>query len=413
MMDEYGLRGHSWFEEMYTIRESWIPANFKDYHMSGLMKTTSRSETINAFLNVYTKYWNDLVYLLNTFDDAIESQRKVHYSLEVAIRTTIPRLLSPSKIEAQAANVYTKMIFYVQKEMNKAVWLCGVVDVLEVGDKKIYNIMHKNRKAEVMLNSEVQSIPEKYIFPHWRRELVPIELLSARARYGEMDIEKQVMINQAVLMFDLIIGHVRNDKNSLAKFVDQMEQWGDEISIDVPILTSTEQKRNDIQELLCVFEPESVDILPPTRIRNKGCGTGKRIVGMSERASVNANKTKRLCRTCEKMAWHDSRNCSSKSDVNILPPTRIRNKGCGTGKRHVGMSERASVNAKKTKSRTCEKMACHDSRNCLSKSDEDGSTVFLGLIPKLKCGGLISNTSLLCSLLEIEFSTVSSQILCK
>ncbi|XP_024962800.1 uncharacterized protein LOC112502991 [Cynara cardunculus var. scolymus] len=342
-MDEYGLRGHSWFEEMYTIRESWIPANFKDYHMSGLMKTTSRSETINAFLNVYTKYWNDLVYLLNTFDDAIESQRKVHYSLEVAIRTTIPRLLSPSKIEAQAANVYTKMIFYVQKEMNKAVWLCGVVDVLEVGKS---------------LSIVIATILFAMVY-----------YVATRLRYGEMDIEKQVMINQAVLMFDLIIGHVRNDKNSLAKFVDQMEQWGDEISIDVPILTSTEQKRNDIQELLCVFEPESVDILPPTRIRNKGCGTGKRIVGMSERASVNANKTKRLCRTCEKMAWHDSRNCSSKSDVNILPPTRIRNKGCGTGKRHVGMSERASVNAKKTKSRTCEKMACHDSRNCLSKSD--------------------------------------------
>ncbi|XP_024959811.1 protein FAR1-RELATED SEQUENCE 5-like [Cynara cardunculus var. scolymus] len=350
LMDEYGLRGHSWFEEMYAIRESWIPAYFKEYPMSGLMRTTSRSESINSFFNVYTKYWNDLVYFLNTFDDAIESQRKEHCSLEVATRTTIPKLLSPSKIEAQAAKVYTKTIFFdVQKEMNKAVWFCGVVEVVEVGEKMIYSITHKNKNSEVkatykvvhdvrdesfecscnhfvrngilcrhafkvMLNSEVQSIPEKYILPRWRRELVPIELMPAQVRYSEMDVEKQALINQAISMFDLIIGRVRNDKGALTEFVNQLERLGDEISADVPILTVTEQKRNDIEELLCVTEPESVDVLPPTGVRNKGCGTGKRLVGVSERVSMNAKKQKRLCRTCDKMGWHDSRNCPMKGD---------------------------------------------------------------------------------------------------
>ncbi|KVH93688.1 Zinc finger, SWIM-type [Cynara cardunculus var. scolymus] len=148
--------------------------------------------------------------------------------------------------------------------MNKAVWFCGVVEVVEVGDKMIYSITHKNKNFEVkatykvvhdvrdesfdcncnhfvhngmlcrhafkvMLNSEVQSIPEKYILPRWRRELVPVELLPARVRYGEMDDEKQALINQAISMFDLIIGCVRNDKGSLTKFVEQLERLGDEI----------------------------------------------------------------------------------------------------------------------------------------------------------------------------------------
>ncbi|KVH98672.1 hypothetical protein Ccrd_023110 [Cynara cardunculus var. scolymus] len=87
-----------------------------------------------------------------------------------------------------------------RNEMNKAAWFCGVVEVVEVGDKMIYNITHKNKNSEVkatykvvhdvrnesfdcscnhfvrngilchhafkvMLNSEVQSIPEKYILP--------------------------------------------------------------------------------------------------------------------------------------------------------------------------------------------------------------------------------------------------------
>ncbi|XP_024965434.1 protein FAR1-RELATED SEQUENCE 5-like [Cynara cardunculus var. scolymus] len=265
LMDEFGLRGHSWFEKI---------------------------------------------------------QRKEHCSLEVATRTTIPTLLSPSKIEAQAAKVYTKTMFFeVQKEMNKAVWFCRVVEVVEVGDKMIYNITDKNKNSEVvhdvrgdsfdcncnhfvrngilcrhafkvMLNSEVQSIPEKYILPRWRRELVPVELLLARVRYGEMDVEKQALINQATSMFDLIIGHVRNDKGALTEFVERLERLGDEISLDIPILTGTKQKRNDIQELLCVSEPESVDVLPPTWIHNKGCGTRKRLVGMSERISMNARSRK-------------------------------------------------------------------------------------------------------------------------
>ncbi|XP_024989264.1 protein FAR1-RELATED SEQUENCE 5-like [Cynara cardunculus var. scolymus] len=317
LMDEFGLRRHSWFEEMYAIRESWIPAYFKDYPMSGLMKTTSRSESINSFFNVYTKYWNDLVYFLNTFDDAIEIQRKEHCSLEVASRTTIPKLLSPSKIEAQAAKVYTKTMFFeVQKEMNKAIWYCGVVEVIEVGDKRIYSITHKNKNSEVKATYKVVHDVRDDSFDcscnHFVRN--GIYFVATRLWYGEMDVEKQALINQAISMFDLIIGRVRNDKGALTEFVERLERLGDEISMDIPILTGTEQKRNDIQEFLCVSEPESVDVLPPTEIRNKGCGTGKRLVGMSERISMNAKKPKRLCRTCDKMGWHDSRNCPSQGD---------------------------------------------------------------------------------------------------
>ncbi|XP_024989154.1 protein FAR1-RELATED SEQUENCE 5-like [Cynara cardunculus var. scolymus] len=78
LIEFYGLCGDPWFDELYDIRESWIPAYYKDYHMSGLMKTTSRSESINAFFNVYAHFWHDLVVFLRSFDNAIESQRATH-----------------------------------------------------------------------------------------------------------------------------------------------------------------------------------------------------------------------------------------------------------------------------------------------------------------------------------------------
>ncbi|KAL4561405.1 hypothetical protein LXL04_033571 [Taraxacum kok-saghyz] len=43
-MDDYDLHKNSWFTDMYHARSTWIPAYFKDYHYSGLMQTTSRSE---------------------------------------------------------------------------------------------------------------------------------------------------------------------------------------------------------------------------------------------------------------------------------------------------------------------------------------------------------------------------------
>ncbi|XP_024990577.1 protein FAR1-RELATED SEQUENCE 5-like [Cynara cardunculus var. scolymus] len=122
MMDLYGLHGDSRFDELYEIRESWIPAYYKDYHMSGLIKTTSRSESINGFFNVYAYFWHDLVIFLRSFDNAIESQRTTHGSLVVTTKSTVPRLVSSCKLEAHAAEVYTRTIFFeVQKELRKAV----------------------------------------------------------------------------------------------------------------------------------------------------------------------------------------------------------------------------------------------------------------------------------------------------
>ena len=148
-MDTYSLRGDPWWDEIYDIRESWIPAYFKEYPMSGLMKTTSRSESINAFFRVFAKFWDDLVFFINKFDQAIEEQRMRHCELEVETRTTVPRMLSPSKIEAQLSEAYTRTIFLeVQKELNKAVWYCSLKCVEERDDVKVYQIKHLSKQSE-------------------------------------------------------------------------------------------------------------------------------------------------------------------------------------------------------------------------------------------------------------------------
>ncbi|KAJ9535940.1 hypothetical protein OSB04_un000894 [Centaurea solstitialis] len=333
LMDMYSLRGVPWWDEMYNIRDSWIPAYYKDFHMSGLMKTTSRSESINAFFRVYAKFADDLVFFINQFDHAIEDQRKAHCALEVETRTTIPLKLSPSSIEAQACDVYTRTIFVaVQKELNKAVWFCTLKCDEDGDDVKVYQVVHNildesfdcdcnhfqrigflcRHVFKVMLNDQVQKIPEKYILHRWRRGLVPVEIMPARARYGEMNVVKQEKMNKAVEFFDKIIGSVRNDDDELTNFVDYLNNYAEAVAMGKPLLSNKESKDETIAELIGVSQPESVDIFPPSGIRNKGRGKSKRMIGASERAAQIAKKPKRLCRSCGIESRHDSRNCPEK-----------------------------------------------------------------------------------------------------
>ena len=44
---EFELSDNRWFSVMHKLRTDWIPAYFKDVPLSGLMRTTSRSESEN------------------------------------------------------------------------------------------------------------------------------------------------------------------------------------------------------------------------------------------------------------------------------------------------------------------------------------------------------------------------------
>ncbi|XP_071708510.1 protein FAR-RED IMPAIRED RESPONSE 1-like [Rutidosis leptorrhynchoides] len=53
LMDDFSLKNDSWFKYMFDIRSSWMPAYFIETEMFGLMRTTSRSESENAFFTLY------------------------------------------------------------------------------------------------------------------------------------------------------------------------------------------------------------------------------------------------------------------------------------------------------------------------------------------------------------------------
>ncbi|KAI3697309.1 hypothetical protein L6452_30237 [Arctium lappa] len=345
MIANFGLVGDKWFDHMFEIRQSWIPAFYNDSPMSGLMKTTSRSESANAYVNMYLSCFFDLVQFLTNYDIAIENQRYAQAVDESVTRTTTPRFCSPLGIEVHASRVYTRNVFFeFQRELKKALLGCIIEGVESRGDMKTFLITQKSKSASiqtkytvernysentvdcqcklfirdgylcrhalaVLVNDKVDRIPDRYILRRWTTDLIPVQMQSAHVRYKEGDTEKENSIRDVYTMVDGIISRARNDKSLIDKLRDILRQFKVEVDTKIPYDDPSQQKKDAIQEHLRVAVPDEVDILPPSGIRNKGCGTGKRLISASEKVQKRSKKPKRKCAKCGQCAGHDSRNC--------------------------------------------------------------------------------------------------------
>ena len=58
---------------------------------------------------------------------------------------------------------------------------------------------------------------------------------------------------------------------------------------------------------------EEINVLPPHQSNNKG--SRKRIIGSAEKSASSKTRHKRECKTCGEMAFHDSRNCPTKTGL--------------------------------------------------------------------------------------------------
>nr|KAJ0217403.1 hypothetical protein LSAT_V11C300154020 [Lactuca sativa] len=70
LLDEHDLNDNTWLRRMYNLRHSWITTFFKRVHMSGFMRTTSRSESQNSTFHQNTHYGSTLVNFIISFESA-------------------------------------------------------------------------------------------------------------------------------------------------------------------------------------------------------------------------------------------------------------------------------------------------------------------------------------------------------
>lgn len=133
IMDKFELNEISWFSDMYDMRDLWIPAYFKECAFSGLMRTTSRSEAENYFYGLISNTDLHLIEFINHFDTALEAQRFVQRKNDHDSRYTNPDFKSKLNIEREAAELFTRNVFFhIQKEIVASMMSCMSIRVEEI-----------------------------------------------------------------------------------------------------------------------------------------------------------------------------------------------------------------------------------------------------------------------------------------
>jgi len=162
---------------------------------------------------------------------------------------------------------------------------------------------------KILINDDAGYIPDKFILRHWTGALVPVELQAARARYGEVDSEKDAIINSLYNQLDIIVNRSRDDKAKLLRCGDELKHLMEKVGGNELAMSSAKEKADAFRDCYGVDQPEDDDVLAPSGVRNKGCGKGKRLVGALEKATTKSQRAKRLCRCCGENVNHDSSNC--------------------------------------------------------------------------------------------------------
>ncbi|CAL9188980.1 protein FAR1-RELATED SEQUENCE 5-like [Musa acuminata AAA Group] len=211
ILDKYNLWDNPWLQSLYDVRQRWAPAYQKGTFFPEL-SASQQSESLNKFFKRNFNSKTSLLVFIARFDQEMASQYEKEAQADFAAAYTKPLLRTPSPIEKQAAEVYTKEIFdKFQEEFIES--LGYYVDKIEDGPNNKYNVTKEedNRRAYIVIFSEpekkascscykfessgilcrhilrvffivgIRVLPEYYILKRWTRDAASSVILDERA----------------------------------------------------------------------------------------------------------------------------------------------------------------------------------------------------------------------------------------
>ncbi|XP_052622359.1 protein FAR1-RELATED SEQUENCE 5-like [Lactuca sativa] len=265
LMKEFNLEDTRWFKDMFTIRDSWIPRYFSDIPMCGLMKTTSRSESMNSFFNTYSESENLLLNFMMNYATAIQKQRNTQRELDRASKKASYKMQTPREIELQALKVEIKD---EKKEIN-----CSCEHFKRMG-------VLCRHAFTIMMRCGVKEIPERYILKRWRKDVISRNYRFSSVQSNSGDCENVKLVNDSYYSFESCLDIVRDDKKRLALFAEKQQMLLKEFESDY---ISPGLKSKTDGEVVCkllgvtIPIPEEINIDVPEVQSNKGSGIKKRI----------------------------------------------------------------------------------------------------------------------------------------
>ena len=150
LLVDFDLKSHKWLSDMYDLRYKWIPAYYRDELMSGLMRTSSRSESENNAYGRLTSIDLTLWEFYNHFESVVGCQSFAQRKNDHDSRYTIPDMHTELQLEKEASELYTRSIFFdVQNEIYASVISCMSVSVSDVDSGKKFVIKDTGEDEQI------------------------------------------------------------------------------------------------------------------------------------------------------------------------------------------------------------------------------------------------------------------------
>ncbi|XP_076954108.1 protein FAR1-RELATED SEQUENCE 1-like [Bidens hawaiensis] len=256
-------------------------------------------------------------------------------------------MLTRLPVELHASQVYTVSIFKeVQKEIYEGLYWCSRGRFESDNGSKIHFVTHNDKRKRlvgtfkvtnkpdeksftcscrlftrigylcrhvfcVFKTELIDAIPATYIPTRWRNDAFSSSMFNIEYRYDVPLNERSRLRHEFITLTNQCIDRARGDINILQAMVEQMKQLKDRIWQELPTEPECNNKSIIIEDFLEVKEPETIYVIAPKGIRNKGSGTRKRKIRPGEKAKTKMKKKhRRECKKCKKLVRdHDSRNC--------------------------------------------------------------------------------------------------------
>uniref|UniRef100_A0A2P2L1N8 Protein FAR1-RELATED SEQUENCE n=1 Tax=Rhizophora mucronata TaxID=61149 RepID=A0A2P2L1N8_RHIMU len=107
LLDKYDLQRNEWLQAVYNARKQWAPVYFRGNFFAAL----SSNQGVSSFFNGYVNQQTTLPMFFKQYERALEHSLEKEIEADYDTICTTPLLKTPSPMEQQAANLYTKKVF--------------------------------------------------------------------------------------------------------------------------------------------------------------------------------------------------------------------------------------------------------------------------------------------------------------
>lgn len=212
LVDKYDLGDHEWLPDIYSDRRQWVPVYLRDTFFAE-MSITQRSDGMNSYFDGYVNASTNLNQFFKLYEKALESRNEKEVKADFDSMNTPPVLKTPSPMEKQASDLYTRKIFMrFQEELVGTLTLMaskvednGDVTTYQVAkfgeDHKVYDVRFNvlqmrstcscqmfefsgllcRHVLAVFRVTNVLTLPSHYILKRWTRNAKSSLILEERA----------------------------------------------------------------------------------------------------------------------------------------------------------------------------------------------------------------------------------------